>query len=63
VYFVLAHGPVAQLVEQLTLNQRVTGSIPVRLINVVNKLGSLAIVAFSYFPLSFPLTLIILLKD
>ncbi len=23
-------GPLAQLVEQLTLNQRVTGSIPVR---------------------------------
>ncbi len=25
------HGPLAQLAEQLTLNQQVTGSIPVRL--------------------------------
>ncbi len=29
----LAHGPLAQLAEQLTLNQQVTGSIPVRLTN------------------------------
>src|SRR4030043_1137641 len=27
----IVHGPLAQLVEQLTLNQQVTGSIPVRL--------------------------------
>ena len=27
------HGPLAQLAEQLTLNQQVTGSIPVRLMN------------------------------
>jgi transcriptional regulator with XRE-family HTH domain len=30
---ILAHGPLAQLAEQLTLNQQVTGSIPVRLTN------------------------------
>ncbi len=28
-----ARGPLAQLAEQLTLNQQVTGSIPVRLTN------------------------------
>ncbi len=27
----IGHGPLAQLAEQLTLNQQVTGSIPVRL--------------------------------
>ncbi len=27
----IGHGPLAQLVEQLTLNQQVTGSTPVRL--------------------------------
>ncbi len=27
----IRHGPLAQLAEQLTLNQQVTGSIPVRL--------------------------------
>ena len=30
-------GPLAQLVEQLTLNQQVTGSSPVRLILGVNE--------------------------
>ena len=30
-YGIVAWGPLAQLVEQLTLNQRVVGSIPTRL--------------------------------
>ena len=30
----MGHGPLAQLAEQLTLNQQVTGSIPVRLTNI-----------------------------
>ena len=31
----MAFGPLAQVVEQLTLNQRVTGSSPVRVKNSV----------------------------
>ena len=34
-----ASGPLAQLVEQLTFNQWVTGSNPVRLTTVVNDLA------------------------
>ena len=36
-----ASGPLAQLVEQLTFNQWVTGSNPVRLTTVFNDLGYL----------------------
>ena len=35
-------GPIAQLVEQLTLNQRVAGSSPARLTIIFNKLYSLS---------------------
>ena len=31
------HGPIAQLVEQLTLNQRVAGSSPARLTIIFNR--------------------------
>jgi hypothetical protein len=40
-------GPLAQLVEQLTLNQRVAGSSPARLIFIMNKLRPVERLALS----------------
>ena len=36
---VYCHGPLAQLVEQLTLNQRVVGSIPTRPNLLIDKVN------------------------
>ena len=51
-----AHGPLAQLVEQLTLNQRVGGSSPPRLIQIQDlQAASGRLFSYLHFHLHFSL--------
>ena len=43
-----ASGPLAQLVEQLTFNQWVTGSNPVRLTTIFNDLAEILVKCASF---------------